>query len=818
MLEEAYRDGFDHIVSWQPHGRAFKIHSPREFCDQIMPRYFHTRKIAHFRRWLSAWGFVRHCEGADRDAFYHRYFVRGIVVALVSKLTRDAMFRSMEGWLAPGEVPNFYSGVVDLPGGVGKHRGSSGDARTTSITTANGDALGPHSKVLGTQPEAPRTGIVGGAVGVNKNEDDVNELGTTPVIGDEDPSVVLHENPKLLRGTLLEDVRGMLHDAIEKDFTHVVSWLPSGKAFKVHDSAAFQDSVCKKYFKTSKLTSFSDSLRTWGFCRLWDATGVEKDAYYHRLFQQNKPHLCRHYSRTQMHQSMKEFREEQKRQKEISWSLFPRHREEQQQQRGSQTIPNPKAPRHDNIDAEEDPIEESEVMDNVIEAVDGEEAEDLIPYLRVTNTNNNMINDRNNAIVGASISVKDDAGMDRSLRVGDYGIDPTYQILPPGTMDSADKKDSITITEIQAKFKTAQDRKATMSYDAMLSFERQTGVSYPMRIEMMLEDVEKNGMQHIVSWMSHGRAWKIHDEKAFESTILLRYFSARSMASFSRWLNHWGFLRFRAGKDRRCWYHRLFVRGVTDLLKDFTQPQLFSAMEKWRAPGKEPDFYCSGKGDELSELPPVPRRKKTKTGTNEDGDVGRKKPSSTHNKEASHKPQPEKDPKFLRGTFLEKLREMLDIVRDEGKADVVSWLEHGKAFKIHNLKVFKESILHRFFGVSKYRYFGDVLRSWGFVIFKKGRDKGAFFHKYFVQTEPRLSLHLSRSQMKASMGGWSKNGTVPDFYNDNGGSSSPRKEEGSQRDNTWSIPNPNTGKMTNHLRHHHIASALPLAAPPIGFD
>ena len=36
------------------------------------------------------------------------------------------------------------------------------------------------------------------------------------------------------------------------------------------------------------------------------------------LFRQGMPHLCRHYSRAQMLNAMKDFREEQKHQKEIS--------------------------------------------------------------------------------------------------------------------------------------------------------------------------------------------------------------------------------------------------------------------------------------------------------------------------------------------------------------------------------------------------------------------------------------------------------------------------------------------------------------------
>lgn len=39
VLSQVEADGFSHIVSWQPHGRCFVIHKPKEFVEHIMPRY-----------------------------------------------------------------------------------------------------------------------------------------------------------------------------------------------------------------------------------------------------------------------------------------------------------------------------------------------------------------------------------------------------------------------------------------------------------------------------------------------------------------------------------------------------------------------------------------------------------------------------------------------------------------------------------------------------------------------------------------------------------------------------------------------------------
>jgi HSF-type DNA-binding len=38
VLDQVEADGYAHIISWQPHGRCFMIHQPKEFVDFIMPR------------------------------------------------------------------------------------------------------------------------------------------------------------------------------------------------------------------------------------------------------------------------------------------------------------------------------------------------------------------------------------------------------------------------------------------------------------------------------------------------------------------------------------------------------------------------------------------------------------------------------------------------------------------------------------------------------------------------------------------------------------------------------------------------------------
>jgi len=58
MLDSVDADGYSHIVSWQPHGRCFVVHKPKEFVE-LLPNYFKLSKLPSFQRQLNLYGFQR---------------------------------------------------------------------------------------------------------------------------------------------------------------------------------------------------------------------------------------------------------------------------------------------------------------------------------------------------------------------------------------------------------------------------------------------------------------------------------------------------------------------------------------------------------------------------------------------------------------------------------------------------------------------------------------------------------------------------------------------------------------------------------------
>jgi hypothetical protein len=75
MLENAHRDGIEHIVSWVPGG--FKVHEPKLFTEQVMPMWFDQTKYESFRRQLNLYNFGRISRGPQRGVYSHPAFVPG---------------------------------------------------------------------------------------------------------------------------------------------------------------------------------------------------------------------------------------------------------------------------------------------------------------------------------------------------------------------------------------------------------------------------------------------------------------------------------------------------------------------------------------------------------------------------------------------------------------------------------------------------------------------------------------------------------------------------------------------------------------------
>lgn len=66
--------------------------------------------------------------------------------------------------------------------------------------------------------------------------------------------------------------------------TSIVSWLPHGRSFLVHNAKKMESEVLPRFFKQTKIKSFLRQLNKWGFKRITAKKGVDEGSYYHEYF------------------------------------------------------------------------------------------------------------------------------------------------------------------------------------------------------------------------------------------------------------------------------------------------------------------------------------------------------------------------------------------------------------------------------------------------------------------------------------------------------------------------------------------------------
>jgi hypothetical protein len=104
----------------------------------------------------------------------------------------------------------------------------------------------------------------------------------------------------------------------------------------------------------------------------------------------------------------------------------------------------------------------------------------------------------------------------------------------------------------------------------------------------MVQDADDKGHEDIVSWVSQGRAFRVHNTKKFVSNILPRFFAQTKITSFQRQLNMYCFARITSGQDKGAYYHRHFVRG---------EPQLCDKIVRMPFKGKKGRTYSTHETD-----------------------------------------------------------------------------------------------------------------------------------------------------------------------------------------------------------------------------
>ena len=131
-----------------------------------------------------------------------------------------------------------------------------------------------------------------------------------------------------------------------------------------------------------------------------------------------------------------------------------------------------------------------------------------------------------------------------------------------------------------------------------------TSLTYPGRAPnfpaKMHAILNRDDFCDVISWLPHGRAWRVLKPKQFEQQVIPMFFEHTKFSSFVRQANGWGFRRITQGRDRNSYYHPLFLRGLPHLAKRMKRP---GVAEKTAAdPDHEPDLQ------KISEMFPLPQK------------------------------------------------------------------------------------------------------------------------------------------------------------------------------------------------------------------
>lgn len=119
---------------------------------------------------------------------------------------------------------------------------------------------------------------------------------------------------------------------------------------------------------------------------------------------------------------------------------------------------------------------------------------------------------------------------------------------------------------------------------------------FPTKLYALLSQPQLSG---IITWMPHGRSWKVLKPRLFETSVLPVFFESDNYHSFNRVINAWSFRRKSTGPDRGSYFHELFLRGKPHLQKYMRRlPRTHKKLAM--AKTEEPDFF------ELQKNSPLP--------------------------------------------------------------------------------------------------------------------------------------------------------------------------------------------------------------------
>lgn len=130
-------------------------------------------------------------------------------------------------------------------------------------------------------------------------------------------------------------------------------------------------------------------------------------------------------------------------------------------------------------------------------------------------------------------------------------------------------------------------------------------VPFPWRLHQMLEAIDEAGDASIVSWLSDGQHFQVHNPQSFVQKVIPKFFKQKSYKSFQRQLHLYGFRRETEGVNRGAYFHENFLRSNRQLSLEISRtkaPKRRRPSTQAKASAKGESKFVSNKAGALSVL------------------------------------------------------------------------------------------------------------------------------------------------------------------------------------------------------------------------
>ncbi|CAJ1959993.1 unnamed protein product [Cylindrotheca closterium] len=94
--------------------------------------------------------------------------------------------------------------------------------------------------------------------------------------------------------------------------------------------------------------------------------------------------------------------------------------------------------------------------------------------------------------------------------------------------------------------------------------------------------------------------------------------------------------------------------------------------------------------------------------------------------------------------FPQKVYNVLQLCDDTHQEHILSWMNSGTAFKVHDVEAFERELLPKYFNTQKYASFTRTLCAHGFDCVRTGRQTGIYSHPKFNRNDPYAPSMIKR--------------------------------------------------------------------------